>query len=496
MVVVQTIPEGRLAEATKPGSGYKYSERSNKLMSVENYRMNSVQKEFPTFGYDPARAMGVTWTPFMSSMPLMSCIGEVSQSPSPPSMPRDLEVSEMNVAPPSNGYEYEAMDSYSRSQYEGDTQYMSIPSYPTPPDSLSRESTPPLHIHPGPSGQNVRYLYSGTSDSANFPNLKNSVPALTCPPTAATASHLMSERTSSAPAFENALPPICAPAFPVYVGPPHQNGFHGYTPTPVPFPEYGMFNLYPNDPYSNCYAPNSGPIYFNQHNQPGYQYVTCRSTPPPNQLSCYPFTSDFSIPPPGYGPVHDQSYTAEPDPLVQKHVLNPLADEFVPKQGLTSEDVNYLHPVKNLATEVNSVQPEAVGESESFEQGIRIDDSPKFDTTRNYQSEVKSKRSYEYYSRLGASVLSYNSYENSSASTIQVQTRKKKREIICRFCFKKRGTGDYNHPLKDSFGNVLCPVLQKVVCPKCGATGAKAHTYGYCHITEDNTRSSEAKGST
>ncbi|KAK7079835.1 hypothetical protein SK128_012481 [Halocaridina rubra] len=287
MVVVQTIPEGRLAEAEKPGSGYKYSERSNKLMSVENYRKNSVQKEFPTTGYDPARAMDVTWTPFMSRMPILSCIGKVPQSPSPPSMPRNLEVSEMNVTPPSNGYEYEAMDSYSRSQYEGDTQYMSIPSYPTPPDSLSR-----------------------------------------------------------------------------------------------------------------------------------------------------------------YGPVPEQSYTAEPDPLVQKHVLNPLADEFVPKQGLTSEDVNYLHPVKNLATEVNSVQPEAVGESESFEQGIRIVDSPKFDTTRNYQSEVKSKRSYEYYSRLDASVLSYNPYENSSASTIQVKTRKKKRKTICGFCFRNRDPGDYKHPLK------------------------------------------------
>ncbi|KAG8200305.1 hypothetical protein JTE90_028489 [Oedothorax gibbosus] len=55
---------------------------------------------------------------------------------------------------------------------------------------------------------------------------------------------------------------------------------------------------------------------------------------------------------------------------------------------------------------------------------------------------------------------------------------------ICNLC---RQNGEcrafyLDHPIKDSMGRVVCPVLYKVVCPICNATGENAHTMFYCPL--------------
>ena len=54
----------------------------------------------------------------------------------------------------------------------------------------------------------------------------------------------------------------------------------------------------------------------------------------------------------------------------------------------------------------------------------------------------------------------------------------------CSFCRNnKEESCVYNtHVIKDEFGNVTCPILQRYSCPKCGATGKRAHTVKYCPL--------------
>ncbi|XP_013164416.1 PREDICTED: uncharacterized protein LOC106115532 isoform X2 [Papilio xuthus] len=61
----------------------------------------------------------------------------------------------------------------------------------------------------------------------------------------------------------------------------------------------------------------------------------------------------------------------------------------------------------------------------------------------------------------------------------------------CAFC-KNNGEEEecyMSHPLKDFRGRVLCPVLRAFRCPRCGATGDRAHTIKYCPENPESERS-------
>lgn len=43
------------------------------------------------------------------------------------------------------------------------------------------------------------------------------------------------------------------------------------------------------------------------------------------------------------------------------------------------------------------------------------------------------------------------------------------------------------HQLRDALGHVSCPILRRLVCPKCNSTGDYAHTVSYCPMTKKET---------
>jgi hypothetical protein len=63
----------------------------------------------------------------------------------------------------------------------------------------------------------------------------------------------------------------------------------------------------------------------------------------------------------------------------------------------------------------------------------------------------------------------------------------------CRFC-EKNGEKEAifsSHPLKDSLGKVVCPVLRSHKCPKCKESGDYAHTIKYCPETQRKQKESK-----
>lgn len=65
---------------------------------------------------------------------------------------------------------------------------------------------------------------------------------------------------------------------------------------------------------------------------------------------------------------------------------------------------------------------------------------------------------------------------------IQDQANHQDKRVWCNFC-KKNGERYIvysSHSLKNKFGFVMCPVLQRYTCPICNATGYHAHTLKYC----------------
>lgn len=56
------------------------------------------------------------------------------------------------------------------------------------------------------------------------------------------------------------------------------------------------------------------------------------------------------------------------------------------------------------------------------------------------------------------------------------------KDEVCIFCKSNKEPPSFykSHTIKDSSGNVTCPVLFKYVCTFCGATGKNSHTDSYC----------------
>lgn len=64
------------------------------------------------------------------------------------------------------------------------------------------------------------------------------------------------------------------------------------------------------------------------------------------------------------------------------------------------------------------------------------------------------------------------------------------RSKLCTFC-KTNGEPEIiytSHSLKDAADKIICPILQRYVCPDCGATGEKTHTKKYCPVLQKRLR--------
>lgn len=68
-------------------------------------------------------------------------------------------------------------------------------------------------------------------------------------------------------------------------------------------------------------------------------------------------------------------------------------------------------------------------------------------------------------------------------------------EVKCSFCENNGESEEIykSHPLKDSLGKVVCPILRTYCCPKCGESGDYAHTNKYCPDTQRKQKESKIR---
>ena len=61
------------------------------------------------------------------------------------------------------------------------------------------------------------------------------------------------------------------------------------------------------------------------------------------------------------------------------------------------------------------------------------------------------------------------------------QSKEDKGCVLCKKNCKPKSFYS-THVLKDNHGVVICPVLREFTCPRCGATGDRAHTLRFCPV--------------
>lgn len=77
--------------------------------------------------------------------------------------------------------------------------------------------------------------------------------------------------------------------------------------------------------------------------------------------------------------------------------------------------------------------------------------------------------------------VQYNKSSSSKSRLLPVPNYKRKVTEHCSFCERngERKSFYMSHKLH-AHGRVTCPILQRYICPLCGATGESAHTVSYC----------------
>ena len=88
-----------------------------------------------------------------------------------------------------------------------------------------------------------------------------------------------------------------------------------------------------------------------------------------------------------------------------------------------------------------------------------------------------------------------SSESSPSSNTCSLLKSPPKTFIKCSFCENNGEKKEIymSHPLKDSLGKIVCPILRQFACPKCGESGDYAHTNKYCPETQRKQKENKIK---